>query len=135
MPTETVAIKIASLVLEDEPRAYEAPSLYVHATAPVVPVKTYEDALPGAWALNGSGTFDFTTFMNGLSVMKWRRYTLAWAGAGAVSARERGRKKCAAPTPLSCGRYLTRTSSAVPSMRSAYRAGARMVRARLGTTL
>ena len=77
MPTETVAIKIASLALEDEPRAYEAPSLYVHATAPVVPVKTYEDAMPEAWALNGSGTFDFTTFMNGLSVMKWRRYTVA----------------------------------------------------------
>ena len=77
MPTETVAIKIASLVLDHEPRAYEAPSLYVHATAPVVPVKTHEDAMPEAWALNGSGTFDFTTFMNGLSVMKWRRYTVA----------------------------------------------------------
>lgn len=77
MSTETVAIKIASLVLEDEPRAYEAPSLYVHATATVVPVKTHVDAMPEAWALNGSGTFDFTTFMNGLSVMKWRRYTVA----------------------------------------------------------
>ena len=77
MPTETVATKIASLVLEDEPRAYGAPSLYVHATAPVVPVKTHEDAMPEAWALNGSGTFDFTTFMNGLSVMKWRRCTVA----------------------------------------------------------
>ncbi len=74
---ETVAIKIASLVLDHEPRAYEAPSFYVHATAPVVPVKTYEDAMPEAWALNGSGTFDFTTFINGLSVMKWRRYTVA----------------------------------------------------------
>ena len=32
--------------------------------------------MPEAWALNGSGTFDFATFMNGLSVMKWRRYTV-----------------------------------------------------------
>ena len=66
-----IDFKIANVLLESTEQFYSAPLLYCRAAGTVMPG---ED---GAWKLMGPGTFDFTTFFNGLSVMKWKRYTVA----------------------------------------------------------
>ena len=66
-----IDFKIANVLLEPTEQFYSAPLLYCRANGPLLPG---ED---GAWKLVGPGLFDFTTFFNGLSVMKWQRYTVA----------------------------------------------------------
>lgn len=63
--------KIANVLLEDTNQFFGAPKLYCRATRPLLP------AQDGSCRLVGPGSFDFATFFNGLSVMKWRTYTVA----------------------------------------------------------
>lgn len=69
-------IKFANILLEQNTRSAEYPSLYCKGSA-----SWYFDSQADAWALGGPGVFDFTTFFNALSVQKLRRY----AGAKAFS--------------------------------------------------
>lgn len=64
-------VKLANVLLEESSQFYLEPLMYVRADAPVLPVDE------GTWELRGPGKFDFTTFFNGLSVMKWKKYTTA----------------------------------------------------------
>lgn len=64
-------MKLASVLLDESEQFYHAPAMYVRADASVQPCGD------GAWKLYGPGEFDFTTFFNGLSVMKWSKYTVA----------------------------------------------------------
>ena len=64
--------KLANVLLQDMRQFYEAPKLFCHSDATLVPAKD-----DGIVRLLGPGSFDFTTYFNGLSVIKWRRYTVA----------------------------------------------------------
>ncbi len=63
-------MRIANVLLEDSPRLVSYPSLYCRSTSPV-----FFDQGENAWRLHGSGSFDFTTYFNSVSIAKWRRYT------------------------------------------------------------
>lgn len=63
-------IKIANVLLESTRQFFTVPQLYVRSDARVA---EREDS----WLLDGPGTFDFTTFFNGLSVGKYDTYTSA----------------------------------------------------------
>lgn len=62
-------LKFANILLEQNPRSIEYPSLYCKGDA-----SWYFDGHAEAWALGGKGVFDFTTYFNSLSVQKLRRY-------------------------------------------------------------
>ena len=64
-------IKIANVLWEDTRQFNVAPLIYVRTEGRVTP------QLDGTLLLAGDARFDFTTFMNALSVEKWRRYTTA----------------------------------------------------------
>ena len=63
-------VRIANVLLEETRQYRTAPALYLRTTCAA------EEAAEG-WRLSGPGTFDFTTFFNGLSVIKYDRYTTA----------------------------------------------------------
>lgn len=63
-------VRIANVLLEETRQYRTAPALYLRTTCAA------EEAEEG-WRLSGPGTFDFTTFFNGLSVIKYDRYTTA----------------------------------------------------------
>ena len=63
--------KIANVLLEESRPFRQEPLMYVRCSGAVKPVDG------GTWELEEAGTYDFTTFFNGLSVMKYRRYTVA----------------------------------------------------------
>lgn len=65
-------MKFANILLERNPRSQNYPALYCRSDEAVV-----FDRESAEWLLFDSGTFDFTTYFNGLSVMKLRRYTTA----------------------------------------------------------
>lgn len=63
--------KVENILLENTRQFNTARALYVRSGCPV-------DTDPdGIWTLYGPGSFDFTTFFNGLSVVKYDRYTIA----------------------------------------------------------
>lgn len=64
-------VKIANVLLENTRQFHTAPTLYVRAGGPML------EGTDGTWTLEGPGTFDFTTFFNGLSVAKYDKYTVA----------------------------------------------------------
>ena len=64
-------IKIANVLVEDSRQFHVAPALYLRTFCNVEPKEG------GAWRLCGPGSFDFTTFFNGLAVAKYDRYTVA----------------------------------------------------------
>lgn len=66
-------VKLANILLEDSRQFHSAPLLYVRKARSVVQVEE------GVWVLDGPGSFDFTTFFNALSVLKYDRYTTATA--------------------------------------------------------
>lgn len=63
--------KLSNILLESTPHFFKQPALYCRND------NTMEDAGNNTWKLSGPGTFDFTTFFNALSVVKWKRYTCA----------------------------------------------------------
>lgn len=68
-----IEFKIANVLLEDTRQFRATPLLYVRSDGAVVPCAD-------GWKMHGTGgigAFDFTTFFNGLSVMKYNRYTSA----------------------------------------------------------
>ncbi|NMF26646.1 glycosyltransferase family 2 protein [Olsenella umbonata] len=68
-----IEFKIANVLLEDTRQFRATPLLYVRSDGAVVPCAD-------GWKMQGTGgtgAFDFTTFFNGLSVMKYNRYTSA----------------------------------------------------------
>ena len=68
--TELKQVKIANILLESTAQFFAVPQLYVHADAQLAEQKN-------SWLLDGPGTFDFTPFFNGLSVIKYDAYTSA----------------------------------------------------------
>lgn len=64
-------VKIANVLLENTRQFHMAPALFVRAGGPVV------EGEDDTWTLEGPGTYDFTTFFNGLSVGKYDKYTTA----------------------------------------------------------
>lgn len=65
-------IRFSNVLLEHNPRSAEFPSIYCKSDVPWIC-----DASSGAYELSGTGTFDFTTYFNALSVGKLRRYASA----------------------------------------------------------
>lgn len=65
-------IRFSNILLEQNPRSLQYPSLYCSSTAPVV-----FDECANVWKMAEVGTFDFTTYFNSLSVKKLARYTAA----------------------------------------------------------
>lgn len=63
--------KLANILFENTTQFFRAPMLYCFAQAALIP------EADNACTLMGPGQYDFTTFFNGLSVMKWQRYTVA----------------------------------------------------------
>lgn len=61
-------IKLANILLDESRPFYAEPQLYVHAKGKL-------SRRQDGWHLSGSGTYDFTTFFNALSVKKYDRYT------------------------------------------------------------
>lgn len=64
--------KLANILLENAPQFINAPMLCCRSTSLLV-----EDASQGAWILKGPGSYDFSTYFNALSTLKWRTYTVA----------------------------------------------------------
>ena len=64
--------KFANVLLETNPRSLSYPSLYCAADSPVV-----YDEPSGEWLMVNRGTYDFSTYFNGLSVAKLLKYTTA----------------------------------------------------------
>ena len=64
--------KIMNVLLSDAPQFLGSPKMLHNSDKPV-----RRDG--SAWVLEGPGTHDFTTFFNSLSVVKWKRYTVARA--------------------------------------------------------
>ena len=64
-------IKLANLLLDDMRQFYEAPKLFCHADAPMLPSHESGEAI-----LSGAGTYDFLTYFNALSITKWKAYTI-----------------------------------------------------------
>ena len=67
------SLKIANILWEDSRQFNVAPLIYVRTEGRATP------QAGGTLALEGASRYDFTTFMNALSVSKWRRYTVAEA--------------------------------------------------------
>ena len=65
-------LKIANVLLSDEPQFLGSPNMLCRSTRPWR--RSDEE---GAWLLEGPGTHDFMTFFNALSIQKWRKYTVA----------------------------------------------------------
>lgn len=65
-------IKFANVLLENNDRAINHPSLYCRSTAPVI--FNNED---NVWELHGKGDYDFSTYFNALSINKLNKYTTA----------------------------------------------------------
>lgn len=65
------AFKLANVVVRDTRQFNTAPQLFYRSSATLVPGDD------GIGTLVGPGTFDFTTFFNALSTVKWQRYTVA----------------------------------------------------------
>lgn len=65
--------KIANVLLDNSRQFNGAPLLYYRSAQSIFPSETQKDV----WRLCGPGSFDFTTFFNALSVIKWREYTVA----------------------------------------------------------
>ena len=63
--------KIANILLSEEPQFLGSPHMLCRSTRPFLAQGS------GAWCLRGAGKHDFTTFFNGLSIKKWRRYSFA----------------------------------------------------------
>lgn len=64
--------KLASVLLDDMRQFHEAPRLFCHSSTTVLPASD-----DGVATLAGAGSFEFLTYFNGLSVIKWRKYTVA----------------------------------------------------------
>ncbi len=67
-----VQFKLANVLLDDMRQFHEAPRLFCHSSATVLPASD-----DGAATLTQSGSYDFLTYFNGLTVVKWRKYTVA----------------------------------------------------------
>lgn len=66
------SMRFANVLMETTPRALSYPTMYYHTDQSVsVDPETRE------WTLGGTGTTDFTTYFNALSVLKLRKYTRA----------------------------------------------------------
>ena len=68
------SIRFANVLLEISTRAARFPTLYYIADRPLTAA-----AEAGVWNITKTGTVDFTTYFNALSVLKLRRYTRATA--------------------------------------------------------
>lgn len=66
-------VKLASVLLDESPQFLAHPTLLYRSTAPARCV----DRESNVWEFLGSGSHDFTTFFNALSVQKWKTYTIA----------------------------------------------------------
>ena len=64
-------VKLANIILEQNERAIQTPAMYCRSTMPWT-----RGEGPREWRLCGEGTFDFTTYMNAVSIGKWREYTV-----------------------------------------------------------
>ena len=64
--------KFANILMETNPRSLSYPSLYCVSDAPLV-----HNAECDEWQMLSQGTYDFSTYFNGLSVAKLRKYTTA----------------------------------------------------------
>ena len=64
--------KLANVLLDDMRQFHEAPRLFCHSSTTVLPAGD-----DGIATLTRAGSFDFLTYFNGLSVIKWREYTIA----------------------------------------------------------
>lgn len=67
-----VQFKLANVLLDDMRQFHEVPRLFCHSSATVLPVGDDRAA-----TLTKAGSYDFLTYFNGLSVIKWRKYTVA----------------------------------------------------------
>lgn len=65
-------MKFANVLLENNARAVNYPSLYCRSTEPVVFLPDSD-----AWELHGEGDYDFSTYFNALSINKLSTYTNA----------------------------------------------------------
>lgn len=64
-------IKIANILLSDEPQFLGSPTMLCRSTKP------WYRGVDGEWLLKGPATHDFMTFFNALSIQKWRQYSVA----------------------------------------------------------
>ncbi len=62
--------KLASVLLDDMRQFHEAPRLFCHSSTTVLPA-----GKDGIATLAGAGSFEFLTYFNGISVVKWKKYT------------------------------------------------------------
>lgn len=62
--------KIANILLSEEPQFLGSPMMLLRSTKPW---RSSGDI----WLLEGPATHDFMTFFNGLSIQKWKKYTVA----------------------------------------------------------
>ena len=65
-------MKFANVLLETNPRSVSYPALYCRSDVPIVFNKECSE-----WQMLDTGTYDFTTYFNALSVFKLRKYTRA----------------------------------------------------------
>ena len=63
--------KLANIIVDNQTRAVQAPTLYCRATA-----LFKSDEKSGKIKFLDGGEFDFTTYFNAISVSKWRQYTV-----------------------------------------------------------
>ena len=66
-----VNLKIANILLSDEPQFLGSPMMLCRSTKP------WHRVADNDWLLEGPATHDFMTFFNALSIQKWRKYTFA----------------------------------------------------------
>lgn len=69
---DNMQFKLANIVLSDSSFALNNPTLWCRRESGHLML--HED---GTFSLLGLGVFDFTTYFNALSTMKWKRYTVA----------------------------------------------------------
>lgn len=65
--------KIMNVLMSDTPQFLGSPAMLCRSDKPWR--RDHDE--PGSWILEGPGTHDFMTFFNGLSIQKWRKYTVA----------------------------------------------------------
>lgn len=63
--------KIMNILLSDSPQFLGCPLLLCRADRP------FRRIDQEAWLFDGPGTYDFMTFFNGISISKWKQYTVA----------------------------------------------------------
>lgn len=68
------ALKFANILLENNARSAEYPTLYCRGSK-----SWHNDDVDEGWVFPGQGAYDFTTYFNALSVGKLERYTSATA--------------------------------------------------------